>query len=207
MSTEKFNIVIPHYAQHFKLSEKRMREYYYPGDKVPLYVQKKIDNLSYDLDPIKGCYRDVVSGEFIVKNKNTAGKPRLEKINGQKIWDGSVAQFTRNKMKDFLSSYFTPFIARQLPPKIFPPSKDHYIQLEYIYFIPFDKTPFLQDYLNHSYPYQKIFEDTLTKMEVIIDDDPYHVRGGYARLVDIEDETERRMEVKFHFCKNDERIS
>lgn len=206
MSTERFNIVIPDYPEHFKLSNARRAEYYNAGDKLPLYIQRRIAKSEVILCTKKDRYKDSVTNEYLVKNKRTAGKPRLSKINGQGIWDGSIMQFTRNTMRNYLHEYFKPFIIRQLPSKIFTNSKDKFLQLEYIFYIPLDNKHHLQDYLNHSYCYMKTFEDALTELQVINDDDLSILRGGYPRVVNVEDETERRLEVKFHFCNNNERI-
>lgn len=210
MSTEKFNLIIPDYERYVKLSEKRRAKYYHPGDKLPKYLQKRLDagelywkdhKLSSGTE--QRLY-DIVTLSYVVKNTRVAGTPNRKIINGQGIWNGTIAQHTRNRTAEFLHDYFTPFIMRQLPPKIFTPGKDTFIQLEYIFYE--DLTKVFPDYFNHALIYMKTFEDTLVDLKVIDGDSPSILRGGYPRYIHIDDPTERRLEIKFHFCKNHERI-
>lgn len=211
MSTERFNMVIPDYERYVQLSAKRRAKYYYPGDTLSKKNQKLLDKGLYIWKDHKLSGGDIeqrlyepIIGDFIIKNLRTAGTPNKMILNGQSIWNGNMAKFTRNKVRDFLHDYYIPFIKRQLPEKIFTTS-GLFIQIEYIFYENLNKK--LPDYFNHALIYMKTFEDTIVELGVIQDDDPSFLRGGYPRYVHIEDETERRLEIKFHFCKNNERIS
>jgi hypothetical protein len=143
---------------------------------------------------------------YVVANPKAAGTERFGRINGQDIWNGNLQEHTRAKLKDFLTAFFAPHITQQLPEGIWPP-KDHFIQTEFIFYYPFGLLKHEDhgvDIDNHAYPYVKAFHDTLTELQVIKGDGPKHIRGYYAHYIEVETEKERRMEVKFHFCKNDQ---
>lgn len=210
MGTEAYNLVIPLYREEFQYSQSRKPTYWKKTDKLPAYANLGISSGNYIwvLKGSKECLFDTIKSEFIVKNSKSAGKPRVMSINSQPFWaGGNGSEWVRMKMKDAVKSEFVPYIARHLPLKIFPP-KNKFIQIEFIFFYPFKtKVKQYQDYINHWFVRQKIFEDTLVDMKVISDDNPDILRGGYGRYVEIENEQERRLEIKIHFCRNEERIN
>lgn len=143
---------------------------------------------------------------FVIANPKAVGTERWSRINGQDIWNGNIQEHTRAKLKDFLTYFFTPHIKQQLPEGIWAP-KDHFIQTEFIFYCPFSllkHEDHAADIDNHAYPYVKAFHDTLVEMQVIKGDSPKHIRGYYAHYIEVDTEAERRMEVKFHFCKNEQ---
>lgn len=218
MGTERFNVIIPKYPEVIQTSNQARPKFFTRLDKLPLmyrdesrYVwvkySKKVSGTRQET--FVDYLTDLTTKERVVKNNKIAGKPRFTKINGQMLWSsGSGMEFYREKLKDQLTAFFTPFIIRQLGEnrKIFAPA-NHFIQLEFIFYYPLISSNVIQDIDNHSVPYTKTFIDTLQMIGVIPKDDPEIVRGCYSRYVNIADPHERRIEVKFHFCKNGEPIS
>jgi hypothetical protein len=134
------------------------------------------------------------------------GTAKTCKISGQVFWSGGQgSEWVRQKVKEALTIFFTPYIARQLPPKLFVP-QGNFLQLEFIFYMPALRKQ-IQDDDNHAFPYVKAFRDTLKLLEVIDDDGPDFIRGTYSRYVMVSDESERRLEIKVHSCSNREPIS
>jgi hypothetical protein len=211
MGTEAYNIVMPLYKEEFQYTMSRRPTYWGVKDKLPKYIVTGLEKGDFAWKKnSKGLTLlfDVVANEFVVKNSKSVDKPRMLSINSQILWSGGTgSEWKRTKIKDLLRAEFVTYIARQLPLKLFAP-KGKFIQIEFVFFYPFkSKTRMYQDYINHWFIRQKVFEDTLTDMKVIEDDNPNILRGGYGRYVDIEDPAERRLEIKIHFCNNYERIS
>lgn len=220
MGTEKFNCVFEQYPETVQLSSKRRAKYFIwdRTNLVPPMPEKykkalALGKLSWELKPSKSkpnqhALYDRDKKEFIVKNSRTVGTPKIITINSQIAWEsGKGSEWTIRAVKDVLKLWFTPLIIKQLPPQI-EPGMDKYIHLEYIFYFPFtQRDPRLyQDYLNHWFIRGKIFEDCLVYLGIIPNDGPKYVRGAYPRYVNIDSEEERRLEVKVHFCRNNERI-
>jgi hypothetical protein len=215
MSTERFNLILKDYPEKMMLSKERRTLYYHESDtQLPKMIKEDIGNIKaqanetskYYIDSL-GWVWDRVSGEKVIKNSRTAGKPNMQKISGQSIWNGAVDMYARNNLKKFLSEYFRPSIARHLPSNLVTPAGE-YFHFEFIFFVPIVARKWVaQDIDNHAYPYVKAFLDTVTTMKVIPDDSPRFLRGHSVRYVNCIGEGDRRLEVKIHFCKNDQRIS
>lgn len=220
MSTEKFNCVFRDYPETMELSKKRRAKYYLmtPGIALPLLPKKhetavSEGKFSWEPKPTKNnpqqhALYDRDKKEFVIKNSRSVGTPRVITINSQIAWEsGSGSEWTIRAIKSYLAAWFTPLIVQQLPPSIIP-GTGKYIHLEYIFYFPFtERDPRLyQDYLNHWFIRGKIFEDTLVTLGIIPNDGPKYLRGAYPRFVNIDNEADRRLEVKFHFCLNNQRI-
>jgi hypothetical protein len=198
------------------LSNSRRAKYWFVDDqkkgKIGVKLTAGIESGKYVFQP-KGRNNkltlfDVEKGIYVVRNPRSVGTPKIIPINSQIVWEsGNTNVFSIRATKHFLAEWFGPGIVRQLPDKIFT-GVGEFIHLEYIFYYPFDarKWPY-QDYINHWYIRGKVFEDTLVAKGKIPDDSPQFIRGGYARYVNVPNEEDRKLEIKIHFCKNDERIS
>lgn len=213
MSTEKFNMILKLYPEEIELSKKKRPLWIHKseGNKIPLHIRRGIgqsgeflatSNYLFDHD---GWVINLITNEKVVRNFRTAGKPNMESINGQSIWNGNVARHTRNKLKHFLTDYFVPNIVRQLPKTLYP-SGDKSIHFEFIFFRKMINVSLLQDIDNHSMPYVKAFMDALELLNVIPSDSPTWVRGIYSRYQHIPDDSERRLEIKIHFCDANQKL-
>jgi hypothetical protein len=215
MSTEKFNVIYHDYPEYFTISKSQKPQFNIAPSKVSKEIQARIDSkeLSYKLINGSLLIVDAVTQEAVVTNTAAAGNVTQKKINAQMLWSaGPGSNWDRNKLKKFLSGWFLPGLIRQnFPERLYLP-KDHFIQMEYIFFYNFENKKTwhgYQDYLNHAFIYAKTFEDVLVNNHYLPDDGPKYMRGGYARYVDINgnENDQRRLEIKIHFCKNHERIS
>lgn len=213
-STERYTLVMHQYAETFHVSEKQRAKFYRLNEKLPKRMQARLDAKELEYRTHLGTGKIFLYNSkehcFIDKNIKNTGKPKISSINSQIFWEsGSGGEWTRVKIKAVLNAMFEPMVKEQLPVSIVP-EKGTFLQLEYIFWYPFGirrstGTPY-QDYINHFYVRGKVFEDVLTKMKVIKDDNPDILRGAYARYVNVETEEERRLEIKIHFCKNEQRI-
>lgn len=215
-STEKFNIVYNNYPEEFNISQRRNAKYWKKGEKPTKKLIEEIEKgISFykrknDKDKTEYLFNSLTRS-FVVKNIKTVGTPRVQVINSQLFYEGGMgSEWKRSAIKDFLKFYFTPDIVRKLPEKIFT-RQGEYIHFEYIFYYPFKKrkeeNKKYQDYINHFYIRAKVFEDTIVGLGIIADDNADIVRGGYGRYVEVNTEEERRLEIKIHFCKNNQRIS
>jgi hypothetical protein len=231
--TEKFNIIFPKFPLYIILADARREKFYKSEDKLPKYLQEKVNSGEYRYAAPVGnvlCAPEPIPGKTslkavggkktgiayyrIIKNSVAAGTPRRAKISGQYLWkniDKGRISYVQ-KLKDQLRAYFIPAIVRQWGPTFkLTPGLRRYIHIEYIFYMPLvlvqmDERDLSQDIGNFGWPYDKIFQDILQSEGIIATDDPSKVRGVYYRYEDIEDEEERRLEVKIHFCYNDQRI-
>jgi hypothetical protein len=206
-SSERFNVVIPHYLETVQYTNTRKPVYWKMTDKLPKYIHDGLISGKYKWGPKNGktvLFENIIA---VVKNSKSVNKPRMLSINAQHFWTGgNESEWKRLKIKENLMAQFVPYIGRQLPLKLYAP-KDQFIHFEYIFYYPFGENfKMYQDYINHYFVRAKIFEDVLVDMKVIDDDNPGIVRGGYGRYVAITNPDERRMEIKIHFLKNEERI-
>lgn len=201
--TQYFNIIYKMLPTHIMMSERQRAKYVKEGKKLNKTQQKKLDNNEYCF--IEGKLYDKVNHEFVILNKDKIGTPRMAKITGQQMWSsGRAVIHYRKELKEQLTLYFLQQIPLQLPEKIFPP-KGKFIQMEYIYYIHQSKiTKKQQDVNNFFYLYVKIFGDVLQEMKVISGDDPTVYRGDYYRYVGVPETEEELLEIKIHFCGNDQ---
>lgn len=213
MSTERFNMIMKLYPEEMELSKHKKELWIHQseGDKIPAHIIKDLFEHANDL---YGKYRIDNDGwiwsrephQKVIRNFKTAGKPNMQKISGQAIWDGELSRYSRARVKRFLTDYFTPNITRQLPITLIPPG-DKVIHFEFIFFRNMQLTHRLQDIDNHAFLYIKAFLDTVVLLKLIPDDSPDWVGGTYYHYSHIEDNNQRRLEVKVHFCAPNERIN
>lgn len=229
MTTEKFNIVFNKFPLYVILADARRPKFWHKKDKLTKRLQEGLDAgdffyangilCTYKHDtgmvtvPKKKGTR-ILHFRF-VKNSETAGTPRRAKISGQLFWSGQQQGLQisyRQKLKDQLRDYFVPSIVRQWGPTFkLTPALYKYVHIEYIFYMPLvlvqmDERDLTQDIGNFGWLYGKIFEDILQDQGILQTDSPLKMRGAYHRYVDIENEEERRLEVKIHFCINEQSI-
>jgi hypothetical protein len=206
-------LVMLQYPEQLKLSNSRRPVYYLQGEKIPgtlrgdEYIFKEITLRTQD-GRMRKEYRlyNTKTKEYPLRNARTKDTARYQRINGQRIWDGSIARHTRAKLASVLHEYFAGY-TEQMATDIRTP-KDHYLHLEFIFYYPFKcrEPNSWQDVFNHSLCYTKTFEDTLVETGKVHTDSPALYRGSYSRYVEVPEEDERRLVVKFYYRKNNEQI-
>jgi hypothetical protein len=231
--TEKFNLIFQKFPLWIILADARREKFYKPKEKLPQYLKTQLATGECFYAPVVGnvlCRSTAIEGKTspksvggkikgvtfhrILKNPQAAGTPRRKKISGQYFWSGgdrSVITY-RDKMKEQLAAYFIPAIIRQWGPTFkLTPNIRKYVHIEYVFYMPLvlvqlDERDLSQDIGNFGWPYGKVFEDLLQSQGIIETDDPSRVRGVYYRYENIDNEEERRLEVKIHFCFNDQKL-
>jgi len=110
-------IAIDSYIQDIILSKARRATYYKKGDKLIKTLQKRLDNNEI-------CWGDKdflidESGNRIIKNTRTAGKPRTHRISGQDVWSG-IDHNLRSKIGKELKKYLYDKVKHLTPIKNYP---------------------------------------------------------------------------------------
>lgn len=165
-------ITIPDFITHFKISEKRRAKYFKEEDVLP----KKYSHLKeYDS---KGRLLDE-TGTPVIKNSRTAGKPRLQKINGQAIYSG-MNPHLRSKMMDQMHEFFNGHIDKLDPVTEFP------ICVALTFSDSSGET--LPDVDNQSWIYVKAILDCMQHSGIIPNDSPEYV-SCYSVQMDKESDT------------------
>lgn len=105
-------ITYPKFLTHVKLADKAAPKYYKKGVQLPKKYQdtekyvfcKKTDKL------IRRS-----TGQFVIKNSATVGKPRYKKINGQEIYSGNMHHAVRTKMVNAIKDDARPYVKNVMP--------------------------------------------------------------------------------------------
>jgi hypothetical protein len=136
-------------------------------------------------------YRILKSGQKIISNKKTAGKPRLWRVNGQGMYNGSLNPIMRATITKYYHKYLEQFVILNLLPfdtENFPLS----VSLD-IYEIREDKIPDI----GNLWIWLKWFEDVLTECEIIPDDNPtYIIENGPIKYIWVNNIEDRKLVFK-----------
>lgn len=196
MTNKHWTVEIPLYPEEIQISEKRRPKYYKKGEDIP----KKYK----DYDFVDGFLVDSESNR-IVKNTRSVGKPRFEKVNFQKLWNGVVARHMRAKMADSLHEFYSPHFKKQLPPKI-EIGLDECLLVNYDFYNIIDSDSADLDNLAHWHI--KTSLDCLTeknnpnqknnqKLGIIKDDNLKYVRGIGYNFIECAKSEDRKLVITF----------
>lgn len=181
-------VVIPQYITRVKLSEKRKTVYYsLHGKRKP--PQKYLTDPNYTIDK-KGFLRYRPTGDKVVANKRTVGTPKFQKINGQDFYSGFGSYRVRMAIVAGIKNYFRPFM-KQLPQLTeFP------IQMEMELHTTIEEGNWDLDNL---WIYTKCFQDLLTEMGIIPDDNiQFITKPAAPELFPIKYENDRKLVFKIY---------
>lgn len=165
-----WKIVIPNYEDKVPISHRRRTKYFKKKDKI----SKKHENslsaglLKYD----KLGYLVDQSGNRVIANPLTAGKPKYWTINGQRIYDGSLHYTARSKVARWMHNYLGEYID-ELPVIKIPPGC--YLRIWIDLYKPADVLNWDCDNL---WPWTKWFLDTLVEKGKIPEDSVEYVRSS-----------------------------
>jgi hypothetical protein len=212
MIYSKWTVEIPDYVTHITLSKQRRKKYYTveEQDKIPKkYLKQGI------------CFVDNIATlcstkEKIVKNSKSAGTPKYWKINGQDLWNGNLHPHVRAKVSKELHQYFGRIIDENLVQKgvsSIEIGEDKRLFFIYTFNINIKGS---QD-IDNMNVYIKTFSDTLTtrnnpnqsdvvKMGIIPDDNPQHVKGYAAQIMQHESKT-HSLTIDFYLVDKDFSLS
>ncbi len=164
-----YEFEIPRFIEHVELSKKRRAVYYKRTNRIP---KKYMDKSLYMFGKNDILY-DVRTGEKVIKNSRSVGKPNMKKINSQYFWSGSNPHI-RRKIKRDMSLFMLNYIKR------IPPVRTNQYPIG-INFILYDTINGENDLDNFVYIWFKVVLDVLTAKEmdhkpIIIDDSREYVR-------------------------------
>lgn len=149
-------ITIPEFITHVKLSNKRRAKYYTKKSKIP----KKYKELKF-----KNGFLVDVDGKKVVSNPRSVGTPKLKKINGQEIYSG-MPHHMRAKIVKTIKDFYKKHLKNIDPVDSFP------IQIEMELHAPIEVGNWDLDNL---WIYNKCFQDALTDLGIIPDDNIQYI--------------------------------
>lgn len=180
-------IIIPEYIYQVKLSEKQ-RAKYYSKTSGPMRVTK-ITKTAERL--IKGVneegYYIGEDGGRIIANFKKAGTPKMLPINGQLFYSQNGGEFTRAKVVNELHAFYAPYVKTIKKFK----TQDYPLILTYNWFCPYKHKT--MDNFNWAIAYVKTFEDVLTNLGIIEDDEVRFMSGNMAIYTPTEKHENRKI--------------
>lgn len=186
-------ITVPEYIMKIKLSESQRTKYFHKSSgtgktkKTLNKIPKKYKAVGFDLLG----FAITTSGERIISNPQAAGTNKFAAINGQLFYAGKGGHFTRNKIVRELHLYYEEILKDHKP---FQPN-EYPIIIQMNWFLPYShQTP---DNFNNAFAYLKAFEDTLTEMKIIPDDEVRYVPGTFPIYTPCEKLEDRKIVFTF----------
>lgn len=187
-------ITIPEYIQRIKLSESQRIKYFHKNSgrgKVKKEIEKvpkKYKAVGYDLED----YIVNENNQRIIANPKAAGASKYAPINGQIFYSGKGGHFTRNKIVRELHLYYTEYLKDHLPFL----DREYPIVIQMNWFCPYSyQTP---DNFNMAFAYFKAFEDTLTELKLIHDDEVRYVTGSFPIYTPVDKLEDRKLVFTFY---------
>jgi len=169
-------------------------QYYKKGSKLPAKHKgaklKKFGRSSFYINR---------GGKKIVKNAKTAGKAKYWNLNGQQFYSTNIHWSTRSTIMNFYHNYFTKYIKKQFK-KQFPTFISHTLEMDIeIHEIFSNKTPDI----TNMWLLTKLFEDSMVKAGILVDDSPEYRRKTSYKYVFVEKEEDRKLIIRFSYDKDD----
>lgn len=153
-------ITIPEYITKVKLSEKRQAKYYNVKGKKKIPDKYLKDKKRYLIDG-GGFIRDKFTGNKVIANSRSVGTPKYSKINGQAFYSGFGSFAVRMAIVAGIKNFFKPFL------RGIPPITEYPVQFEMELHAPIEEGNWDLDNL---WIYTKCFQDMLTDMKILVDD-------------------------------------
>lgn len=116
--------------------------------------------------------------QYVIANKNKAGKPRMYKVNGQDLYNGRMHHSTRSKIVYELHEYFAPYVSE------LPVFTEYPIEITMEFVIKDQGKNNIDN--DNKWLWQKAFTDTLTIEGKIIDDSPKYVSSHTLKTIVID---------------------
>lgn len=187
-------IIIPEYIYQVQMSAKRNIKYFnIKGGRGKIKrenledMPKKYKNLSLDLE---GFWLE--KGQRIIGNPIAAGTPKFIPINGQLFYSQSGGKFTRAKVVRELHEWYTEILKDYAPLY----KEEYPIVIILNWFCPYSHKT--MDSTNMFFAYHKTFEDVLTNLGIIVDDEVRYVTGGFPIYTPCDTFEERKLVFSFY---------
>lgn len=184
-----FHLVIQPFSEYIIISNKMAVKPYKDGYKTPKLTKvllKQIeDKVAVWSD--KGYLTDL-QGNVIPSNGNKAGKPRMWRVSGQGIYNGSIKDLARKNYIDKLHDYLDPWFAHL--PSV--EEKDMTLVLEF--FIE-KQHKNLDNDARHIWG--KVIQDIM-KVRILKEDTVENISGNFHRTRYVQDEKDVRLEISLY---------
>lgn len=187
-------IEIPKYLYQVQTSKSRLTKYFHQNSgrgkvkKALEDIPKKYKATTYDL---LGYALDD-KGQKIIANPLAAGTAKYIPINGQIFYSQSGGQFTRAKIVKALHEYYTEML-EGIEPFV---TKDYPLVMTVNWFCPYSHKTL--DNTNFASVYIKTFEDVLTNMGIIKDDEVRYITGSFPIYTPVDDFEDRKIIFTFY---------
>jgi len=178
------------FIEKIELSKKRRAQYYTQKIKLP----KKYSGDDYDFDK-NGTLINIHTGEKVIKNSLSVGKPNIKMITGQYFWTGAHPHI-RRKIKREMSDFFYKYMKDM--PKVEESQYPIGVRIDL-----YDKQDTGQDLDNFIFLYRKVIHDVLTAKEmkheaIIIDDSKKYIQDIPTKFYPINDHNNRRLRIEVY---------
>jgi hypothetical protein len=181
-------ITVPDYPDKVMIAKSRRSVFYVSmtaSVKGRTDIPKRYKSAHYVFDA-RGVLTDVRTGNPVLANPRTAGKPRYWVVNFQDIWNQNLTKQTRASYTGLLKDIFRPFIRKMKVITEFPLELNlRLYDLE----CPVDVS-------NKGVIYTKIIEDLMVTEGRIPDDSVEYINcSGRTKFIRITDPKKKRMEI------------
>lgn len=177
-------VTIENPKEHFPVSKSRRAKYFKINDPLPKkYQNKNFIFKKYNSGELR--LYNVDNQEFVIKNNKVAGKPKLWKVNGQELYNGSLFHSTRAKIAKEVHLYLREYI-KDLPNMTANLEKGSYLSIKMVIYSPLPDNVFWD--CSNKWIWIKWFEDVLSDAKKIKDDNILYIRSS-GTIEYIESET------------------
>lgn len=194
--TKLVTIEIPNFSEYIKKANKA-RELPYIKGKCRL--PKMYDNDDYEWRKIKywGKHVEVIvrksDGLQMISNKLTANKPRLVKVNGQDIYNQRNNSFGRAFVSNTLHTYYKEYLKEVNP---FEDLNNFPLCIELMFYIHDEGKSNIDN--DNKWVWEKGFQDTLTELGIIPDDNCYVINRNEKETVLIPNDQEPKLVINIY---------
>ena len=185
-------ITFPNYLDRIQVTKNRKVKYFLKdASKV---IPKKYHNNTYGFigyknkDRIEYILTNKETNEKVIANPKAAGTPKNIMINGQSIYNQGINKFTRAIVMNRLKAYFKEYLT-----DVDSSTWQYPIKIKYNFYTTNNRR---FDLDNHSNLYIKAFQDCLTNLNIIPDDNVNYINNIESQFTEIENYEDRKLEVE-----------
>jgi hypothetical protein len=190
-------IEVPKYITEVVLAKARNPKYITQVSDCNKTQLKRLDSGQYNWEKISGktILYDTITGDRVIKNPLTAGKPRIQRINGQDFYSGFSHHSVRQKIVQAIKEDFLPHFKKIKLIENFP------IQIDFIYYDELNlktsgkkiaRKNQSKDIDNMRFAYEKCSLDLLTTIKKIPDDNLQFIRKISSEFIP---SSERKLQI------------
>lgn len=183
------SVNIKDFSEYIEISKARRATAYI---KNKCRLPKKYDNSDYIFNK-KDQLINKETGQLIIKNSKSAGKPRYKKINGQEIYNGNISRQARASLVKKIHEYFKPLLKDVEIPvdlSLYP------LTLELLFYIKdMGKNNIDND---NKWIWRKCVQDTLTELGKWPDDNNYIINRNEEETILIPEDEEQELIINIY---------